>query len=269
VPAPTADTLEEALRPLTAAPARAAIFCDVDGTLAPIVQRAEDAQVPHATARLLGHLARRYLCVACVTGRRAAEARRMVGVGRVIYAGTHGAELLERGATSPTLPPAVADWAERIRDFALEWDSAQLRALRVRIEDKGPIFAFHWRGAPDEEAARSRVAEIAEQAEAAGLHTHWGRKVLEVRPPVEIGKGKAVTDIVRSSGASVALFGGDDATDLDGFQALDDLVADGTLSSAVRVGVRSGEGPPAIVETADLVVDGTAGFVRVLETLAA
>ncbi len=267
--APTAEMLTEALRPLTDAPDRAAVFCDVDGTLAPIVQRADDAHVPLETSRLLGELARRYLCVACVTGRRAADARRMVGVGRVVYAGTHGAELLEPGSNSPVLAPEVAAGAGRVRRFRERQDGAELRRLRVRIEDKGPIVAFHWRGAPDEEAARARVEEIAREAESAGLATHWGRKVLEVRPPVPIDKGQAVTTLVRRFGPAVALFGGDDATDIDAFQALDDLLAEGRLEAVVRVGVKSEEAPREIVERADLVVDGTRGFSRVLEALAA
>ena len=59
----------------------------------------------------------------------------------------------------------------------------------MRIEDKGPIMTFHWRGAPDEEAAHARVRRIAEEAEAEGLWTHWGRKVLEIRPPVPDRQG--------------------------------------------------------------------------------
>jgi trehalose 6-phosphate phosphatase len=268
VPAPTGETLAEALRPLIEAPQRAAILCDVDGTLAPIVERPDEAHVPRDTARLLGTLADRYLCVACVTGRRAAEARRMVGIGRVVYAGTHGSELLEPGSERPALAPGIEEWAGRVREFAIAQDGPELRRLRVRIEDKGPIFAFHWRGARDEAAARELVEAIAGKAEASGLATHWGRKVLEVRPPVPIGKGAAVREIVRNHGAELGLFGGDDATDLDAFGALDELEADGALSRAVRVGVRSAEGPAAIVERADVVVDGTDGFRQVLEALA-
>ncbi len=69
--------------------------------------------------------------------------------------------------------------------------------------------------------------------------------------------------------ARAAMFAGDDATDLDAFDALDALVAEGKLETAVRVGVSSDEGPAAIVERADLVVDGVAGFRAVLEALAA
>ena len=102
-----------------------------------------------------------------------------------------------------------------------ERDNPDLRRLRVRIEDKGPIVALHWRGAPDEEAALARVKEVAGEAEAAGLATHWGRKVLELRPPVPFDKGLAVRDLVDRSTVRTALFGGDDATDLDAFDALD------------------------------------------------
>jgi trehalose 6-phosphate phosphatase len=93
--------------------------------------------------------------------------------------------------------------------------------------------------------------------------------MLEIRPPVPVDKGQAVRELVERSGVRVALFGGDDATDLDAFAALDALVADGSLSAAVKVGVRSDEGPAGIVEQADCVVDGTPGYVEVLEALAA
>jgi trehalose 6-phosphate phosphatase len=251
VSAPTAETL----RPLTEAPDGAALLFDVDGTLAPIVERADDATVPKRTAQLLGDLAARYACVACVSGRAAADARRLVGVGRIAYAGSHGAELLAAGERAATPIPAFASWAERVHRFVADRDVAELRRLRVRIEDKGPIMAFHWRGAPDEDAASTRVQAIAGEAETAGLATHWGRKVLEVRPPVPISKARAVRELVRAAGVSAAMYAGDDATDLDAFDALEELQAEGELGAIVRVGVASDEGPAAIVERADLVVE--------------
>jgi trehalose 6-phosphate phosphatase len=257
----------EALRPLTSDPARAAIFCDVDGTLAPIVKRAEDAHVPEETSRLLGRLARRYGCVACVSGRSVADVRRLVGVGGIAYAGSHGAELLEPGTTTPRVVPAFKSWEKQVKSFAAERDTPALRAMRVRIEDKGPIMTFHWRGAPDEDRARTHLEGIAQEAETAGLAIHWGRKVLEIRPPVPVDKGQAVRDLVLRTGMRTALFGGDDVTDLDGFAALATLLEEGELDAAVRVAVRSDEGPPEIVERADLVVDGVDGFRRVLAEL--
>lgn len=267
VPAPTAERLAETLRPLTEAPERAAVFCDVDGTLSPIVERSENAYVPDETSRLLGRLGRRYLCVACISGRSAAEARRLVGVGSVAYAGTHGTELLDPGARQPTLAPGLEDWAERVQRFAADQHSAQLRTLRVRLEDKGPISAFHWRGAPDEATAQARLEQVAEEAEEAGFATHWGRKVLEVRPPVAIDKGQAVRALVDRFEPRTALIGGDDVTDLDGFEAVGALTEEGGLESAVRVGVRSEEGPAEIVERADIAVDGVQGFTQVLAAL--
>lgn len=252
----------EALNPLTEDPSRAALFFDVDGTLAPIVERAGDAQVPKETSLLLGRLSRRYASVACISGRAASDVRRLVGVGGIVYSGLHGAELLEPGTNGATILPEFARHMPEVQRFARERDSSELRALRVRIEDKGPIMTFHWRGAPDEAAAHDRVRRIAEEAEAEGLWTHWGRKVVEIRPPVPIGKGRALRDLLaRNPTVRAALYAGDDATDLDAFAAL------GDVESPVRVGVRSDEGPAEIVEQADLVVDGVEGVQQVLREL--
>jgi trehalose 6-phosphate phosphatase len=236
-----------ALRPVTQDPSSAGIFLDVDGTLAPIVERAEDARVPEETKRALAALVPRYACVACVSGRAALDARRLVGVDGVVYAGSHGAELLFPGEDEPTVAPAFAEWAPRVREFVESQDTGGLR-----VEQKGAIVALHWRGAEEEEA---RARAIAERAN--GFVTHWGRKVLEIRPPVEVNKGLAVRELVRRYGLQAGLFAGDDVTDLDGFAALDGL-------RAVRVGVRSDEGPPEIVERADLVVDDMADVLAAL-----
>ena len=268
MPVPPVETISEALRPLTERPQQAAVLCDIDGTLAPIVERADEAAVPEATSRLLGRIARRYRVVACISGRGAAEARRIVGVGGIAYAGAHGAELLLPGKSQVELVPAFATWRDRVREFALGKDSPELRMMRVRIEDKGAIVAFHWRGARDEGAALTAIEAIAAEAEAAGFLTHWGRKVLEIRPPVPIDKGQAVRELLHETPVRAAVFGGDDATDLDVYDALAELHAEGSLDTTVCVGVRSDEGPAAIVERADIVVDGTQGFAQVLEVLA-
>src|SRR4051812_50226494 len=109
MPVPPVETISEALRPLTERPGEAAVLCDIDGTLAPIVDRAEEATVPEATSRLLGRIARRYRVVACISGRGAAEARRIVGVGGVADAGAPGAEVVLAGEGEaeavPGLPP--------------------------------------------------------------------------------------------------------------------------------------------------------------------
>ena len=264
--AATPRAVAEQLRPLTSDPAHAAVFCDIDGTLAPIVERPVDARLPEDVSRLLGTLGQRYACVACVSGRPALQARRLVGEPSITYAGLHGAELLVPGEEEPRLIAGLASWQAAVQGFTAA-RSNELRPLGVRIEDKGPIAAFHWRGVADEEMALAQLRRVAQGAEEAGLSARWGRKVLEVWPPVPMGKGRAVSELVGGSGARAALYGGDDATDLDAFGALDALVADGRLDTAVRVGVRSDEGPPDIVARADIVVDGVQGFRRVLELL--
>src|SRR3954464_15510702 len=149
-----AAPLAEALEPLRSEPRRSAILLDVDGTLAPIVRHADDAHVPEPTRTPLIQVARRYGLVACVTGRQAAIARRIVSLGTITYLGNHGAELLRGGATEVELDPDVAEWAQRVRAFAHDaLDDDELRRLRVRGEDKDVIAGFHWRGAPDEDGA--------------------------------------------------------------------------------------------------------------------
>ncbi len=269
MPAQTAEGLADALRPLTEAPELAAVLCDIDGTLAPIVARAEDAQVPAEASRTLAALARRYGLVACISGRPALDARRMVGVGGIAYAGAHGAELLQPSGVRPTSAPAFEEYRDLVREFGSA-AGRRLRGLGVRYEDKGPISALHWRGAPDDAAAKAALDEVARDAKAAGLAVHWGRKVLEIRPPVRISKGDAVTALLEGRlTIRAALFSGDDVTDLDGFDALDSLAARGRLEAAVRVGVASSEGPEDIVRRADVVVEGTEGFLGVLAALAA
>src|SRR3954469_2617905 len=113
-----AAPLAEALESLRSEPSRAAVLLDVDGTLAPIVRHAEDAYVPEPTRTPLIAVARRYGLVACVSGRQATTARRIVSLGTITYLGNHGAELLRGGATAAELDPEVAPWAERVREFA-------------------------------------------------------------------------------------------------------------------------------------------------------
>lgn len=256
------------LAELTAHAAETAILCDIDGTLAPIVTRAEEAMVPAAASRLLAGLAGRYALVACVSGRTAADARRLVGVGGITYAGSHGAELLRPGARTAEAVADATGWSGRVRAFVDRQEIRDLRELRVRIEDKDPIWAFHWRGAPDEERAAELVDAIAAAALEVGLATHWGRKVLEIRPPVSFDKGQAVARMIERAGCRRALYVGDDLTDLDAFAALAEMAREGTLTQVVRVGVASDEAPPAIVDEADIVVAGTPGVLELLGVLA-
>ena len=256
------------IAPIRAEPRSAAVLCDIDGTLAPIVPDPEDAAVPGEAREVLSELAGRYALVACVTGRRALEARGIVGVEELTYSGNHGLELLRPGAADPELDPAIADGARRAREFILDLDAADVSAAGLRLENKGPIQALHWRLAEDGERARAQAQRIAAAAAAAGLVPHWGRKVLEVRPVADIDKGTAAERLVEEAGAEVALFGGDDRGDLDAFAALRSIAASGRLRAAVCVGVSSDEAPAELTEQADAMVDGTTGFLELLRALA-
>ncbi len=264
----TSAQLTEALAPLMADPSDSALLLDVDGTLAPIVEHAADALVPEPTRQLLIALARGYGLVGCISGRRASDARAMVAIGTIPYVGSHGAELLRSGWTESVLDPELDDWQARIAGFRREFEKPDEHRNLVRIEDKGPILAFHWRGSKDEQGAREAVDSIAAQASLRGFDVHWGRKVMEVRPPVKLGKGTGVKALLAGRKWKSVLYAGDDATDLDAFRALQKLHADGEIPHVVRVGVRSDDGPPQITDEADLIVDGTDGVRGLLAVLA-
>jgi trehalose 6-phosphate phosphatase len=225
-------------------PGEAAVVLDVDGTLAPIVARPEDAHVPERTRRVLAGLVSRYGLVACLSGRPGAAAARVVGVDGIRYVGEHGLEL----------EPDAEAWAERLAAFAaaVDWPAEEGKRLSL---------SFHFRDAPDHEEAQAELRQVAERALAAGLRPRWGRKVLEVRPPLDADKGTALRRLLADAGVRRALYAGDDTTDLDAFHALDGLEV------AVRIAVASEEGPDELAHSADMVVGGTDELVDVLDRL--
>jgi trehalose 6-phosphate phosphatase len=232
------------LERLAEAPRAAALLLDVDGTLAPIAARPELAVVPPETRAELERLAGRYALVACVSGRTAEDTARVVGASGVRYVGEHGVEL----------DPAADEWANRLAAFAATVDWPSERGKRLTL-------AFHYRGAEDEESVLRVLRDVAERALAAGLRPRWGRKVLEISPPLDADKGTAVRRLLAPAGLRRALYAGDDATDLDAFRGLDGLEV------AVRVAVVSDEGPTELGLAADLLVDGPVELLALLRQL--
>jgi trehalose-phosphatase len=263
-----AARIADLIAPLREHPPSAAVLCDVDGTLAPIVDDPESAAVPEEARRALRALASRYALVGCVSGRRAVEARRLVGVEELVYAGNHGLELLAPHSEEPVVDPASVERALVAGEFVGKLDQTSLERAGLRLEDKGPIRAFHWRGAADPDAAERRAGEVAAAAREAGLEPHWGRKVLEIRPASGIDKGTAVERLLSTQPVERALFAGDDRTDLDAFRALRSLVAAGRLAAAACIGIASAEAPADLSREADAVVGGTEDFLQVLRALA-
>jgi trehalose 6-phosphate phosphatase len=131
------------------------------------------------------------------------------------------------------------------------------------VEAKGATVSFHYRGATDERGARSYLETVARRARDEGFVPRFGRKVLELRPPLEADKGTAVRRLVSERDVTCALYAGDDTTDLDGFRALDEA----GLDVAVRVAVASDEGPPELRARADIVVAGPDGLLQLLRVL--
>jgi trehalose 6-phosphate phosphatase len=241
-----AATSDALLEHVTAAPEEAAIFLDFDGVLAPIVARPEDAYPPAETRAELTRLAGRYALVAVVSGRAGEDVRGRVAVDGIVYVGSHGLEL----------DPQADRWRRRIADFAgaAPWAPSQ-------IELKGLSVAFHYRDRADEQAAVRELEELAEGAREDGLVARFGRKVLEVLPPVGSNKGTAVRHLLDGAGLGRALVAGDDITDLDAFLAVEEL------EHRIRVAVLADESPSLLADHAELVVGSTAEFLELLRRL--
>jgi trehalose-phosphatase len=241
-----AATTDALLDRLTAAPGEAALFLDFDGVLAPIVERPEDAYPPAETRAELARLAGRYALVAVVSGRSGDDVGARVAVEGVVYVGSHGLELDHEAER----------WRQPIRDFAssVSWSAEH-------TELKGLTIAFHFRDASDERAAVRELEEIAARATDEGFIARFGRKVLEVLPPIGSNKGTAVRHLLEGAGLTRALVAGDDTTDIDAFRAVDGI------QDAVRVAVVSSESPDVLREYADIVVESTDEFLDLLRRL--
>ena len=231
---------------LAAEPEQAALLLDFDGVLAPIVAVPDAAAVPEETRTELRRLAGRYGLVGVVSGRAGDDVRARVAVEGLAYVGSHGLEL----------DPQADRWRQTIAAFAAEapWPSDW-------IERKGLSLSLHYRAAPDERAAVLELEAIAATARETGLVARFGRKVLEVLPPLDANKGTAVRHLLADAGLDRALAAGDDTTDLDSFRALDGL------ELAVRVAVVSPESPSLLAESADVVVASPAEFLDLLRRL--
>ena len=237
---------DDLLAQLAAQPAEAGLFLDFDGVLAPIVERPEDAVPPPETRAELERLVGRYALVAVVSGRMSEDVRTRLGVDGVVCIGSHGLEL----------EPQADRWRRGLAAFAASapWPPEE-------IEVKGLAVAFHFRGHDDEAAAVRRLDAIAEDAVCQGLMARYGRKILEVLPPVGSHKGTAVRRLLEEHGLRRGLAAGDDTTDIDAFAALDGLEV------AVRVAVASAEAPSALLEAAEIRVDSTGEFLELLRRL--
>jgi trehalose 6-phosphate phosphatase len=236
------------LAPFADDPRGTGVFLDVDGTLAPIAPHPDLVVVPVPARELLDRLAGRYAVVACVSGRRVADVRALVGPAPLVI-GCHGMEE-EGGFVADVAPwlPAIARAAAALRPVA--------DASGAWIEDKVAALNVHFREAPDPAAAGAALEAAAAQLPDPGLLVRSARMSLEVLPPVHVDKGTAVTRIVRERGLRRSLYAGDDTTDISALRVVD-----------LPIAIRSPESPAALLAAAEIVVDGPAGLLELLERL--
>jgi len=260
LPAPVTEPGRAGLAALLAEPARALVALDFDGTLAPIVERPEDARPLPAALRPLRSAARTFGQLAIVTGRPAEWLVDVAGLGGIpglIIAGQYGAQHWAAGVLREA-DPAAGLAAVRVALPGL------VAARQARIEDKRLSIVVHTRGAehPDKELA-ALAATVRELAVQHGLEAHPGRYVIEIRSP-GFDKGAALADLVREFDPHTVLFIGDDLGDLPAFAVVESLRGLGRPGLTVCSGATE---VTQVAERADLVVDGPAGVVDLLTAL--
>ncbi|WP_107092966.1 trehalose-phosphatase [Streptomyces sp. MMG1121] len=270
LPTPQTQPGRDGLAALLARPGTALVGLDFDGTLAPIVADPEQARAHPEAVPALVALAPKVASVAVITGRPAGVAVRyggfagVPGLDHLTVLGHYGAERWDAvtgTVTAPAPHPGVAAVRAElpgVLDRAGAWTGTW-------IEEKGRAVAVHTRRAADPEAAFEALrGPLADLATRHGLIVEPGRLVLELRPP-GMDKGMALTEYARRIDAGSVLYAGDDLGDLPAFAAVEKLRSDGVPGLLVCSGSTE---VTELAERADVVVDGPAGVVHLLRTLA-
>ena len=212
----------------TSAAAHILLLSDYDGTLTPIVRRPDEAVLASGVREKLCKLAGKpNFSVGIISGRPLLETRAMVGVAGIYYAGNHGLEI-EGPGLNYVNPAAEAARAE-IKGLVSRL-SANLGNIRgVIIEDKGLSLSVHYRMVA--QGDESMVTEIFHQIVSpllseGKIRITSGKKVWEVRPPIDWHKGKAVA-LIRDEIKKLlqleqllTIYLGDDTTDEDAFRVV-------------------------------------------------
>jgi trehalose 6-phosphate phosphatase len=278
---------------VAAAPGRILVVADFDGTLADYHPDPMGAQPAVGARRVLRRLARiaatrrERLSLIVLSGRAAADLAGRVRVGGLGYLGNHGNESgdLARGVAAERLQVALTDGLAPFIPAA-ERLAAGLPPLVARVvggdgppgwffvEPKGPAVAFHYRQAPDRDIARSQVYEAIGLAEQEGLTSDFeridSRLIVEFQPRGAGAKGAAVDRLIQRLRPAAVVVLGDDAPDAEAFGVVAEARSGRSLVAGLSVGVKH-DRPlhPSVIESADVIVSGPAGAMRVLRTLAA
>lgn len=207
----------------------ASLFLDFDGTLVELAARPDgvtvEARLHDLLARLWTRLAGR---LAIISGRPAAQVRRLFREPRFAIAGSHGHELHWPDGR------ILATANSHQRDALL----TQMHELRERrpgltVEDKPFGVALHYRAAPQ---AENECIQLAERlALETGYVLQTGKMVVELMLP-GADKGQALRALMSEPPMADArpIFIGDDDTDEAGFLMAAQLGGFGVLVGAPR-----------------------------------
>jgi len=240
---------------------------DIDGTLSPIAPTSESARLYAGVATLLER-ASKSAHVAIMTGRAIENGAAMVNVDGLTYIGTHG---LEWSDGLPALHPVevVAEALDYVEPgkHLLDLVEEQLSALPgVVVQRKRFGGSIHYRLAPDPEYTRQKILSILEEpARRANMSLREGKRIVEVRVPLKVDKGQALRQFVQRFKLRGVVFAGDDQTDLDAVREIVPLRQEGV--AALSIVVQHADTLPAMLENADIVVQGVEGMARLLREI--
>jgi trehalose 6-phosphate phosphatase len=269
---------------LLAAPAPLLVVSDFDGTLAPIAPRPNATSivpVARLALRTLARVAERRpnrVVVAVLSGRTALDVAGFVRVGGVRYLGSHGIEAgeLPRGGRADrlavALDPAMHRHLPTVAAISAAVEERLGRPSWLFVEPKGPSVGFHYRQAPDPDAARTALLEALQAEEVAGgmegLVRLESRRIIELRPIDAGGKGAALQALIDEAGPGAVLVLGDDRTDAEAFRTARAWRDEGR-GAALAVGVHgAAETPSEVLEASDVLLRAPAEAARLLAAIA-
>lgn len=251
-----------AIEALAADPARSALVLDFDGVLSPIVEDPTASALPEKAAAALTRLAGSLGLVAVISGRPVSFLEDRIRVRGMPLLGSYGIERSADGTRQ--LAPAARQWLSRVGDASRELRGLLADSPGVRVEEKSVSVAVHWRQAPDRDAAAERVHDVtARIAAETGLRLEPGKLVEELRPPIDVDKGSAISALLSAGKNLTALaYAGDDLGDIPALRAVRDA---GGYALVVDHGP---ETDPRLRALADETYNGTEAFAAWLASLA-
>jgi trehalose 6-phosphate phosphatase len=237
---------------------------DIDGTLSPIVTTPGEARLYPGIVTLLEE-ARTYAHVAIMTGRAIENGAAMVNIEGITYVGTHGVEWCDGLPNSheiqinPLARPYLAAGAELLA-LAEQKLAGQPGIL---IEHKRLGGSVHYRLAPQPEQARELILDtLRTPAQARHFHLSEGKRVVDIKPLLTLNKGTELRRFAQRKQLAGIIFAGDDRTDLDAALEIERLRQDSV--QAATIVVQAADTLPALLEHADVIVQGVEGMAQLL-----